>query len=411
MTWGDLLKLCIFAFWMVFWIGVVMVITMLIAVRADGANFTIVATHGPAGPYCAFPGVCRLPDGRLICVYYNGVASGHVTWADQREKCGAVAYVTSADEGRTWSKPAMLLDTDRDDRDPNISVLKDGRVILAYFQLVAGADRVLKGDGVYIAEIDGNMKASIPRKLQHDAGGGGPLRDFGGGLLMLGSYHFDQPYVIRSGDNGRTWQVFAIPNGGKHLDAETDIIRLEYAAPDSYTSDSFYAVMRGSKCNGHFSTSTDGKNWTVAKDIGFPLDCPELHRVELSGDGMESPNPRDGQDSPLITVQGLDNSRKASSGNREGPVLSKGKRPPTHSAILLTHRVPATALHYSLDECRTWHGPIVVDTVGGAYPGFVTLKDGSVLIVYYEEGKESNIRCRRFTVTTKGIQFIQEDAQ
>ena len=357
-------------------IGIIVLLCAAIATSAETTNYTLVADHGPAGPYCAFPGVCRLPDGRLCCVYYNGVAGGHVTWADQREKCGAVAYVTSADEGRTWSKPAMLLDTDRDDRDPNISVLKDGRVILAYFQLIAGTNRVLKGDGMYIAEVGKNMEVSTPRKLQHDAGGGGPLRDFGGGLLMLGSYHFDQPYVIRSGDNGRTWQVFAIPNGGKHLDAETDVIQL--------TDKSFYAVMRGAKCNGHYSTSTDGKNWTVAKDIGFVLHCPELHRVELGG---------------AETHAGED--RKDISKSTDRPV----ERRPLNSAILLTHRVPATAMHYSFDECKTWHGPVVVDTVGGAYPGFVTLKDGSVLIVYYEEGRESNIRCRRFTITKEGVQW------
>ena len=339
-----------------------------------------------------------MPDGRLCCVYYNGVAGGHVTRTDQRPGGGAIAYVTSSDEGRTWSTPAILLDTPEDDRDPNINVLRDGRVMLSYFRLKTVPK--VAGDGVYICEIDGNMKAGVPRKLQHDAGTGGPLRDFGGGLLMLGSYHFDQPYVIRSGDNGRTWQVFAIPNGGKHLDAETDVIQIErtpqgqplnQGASRTETIGSgnadripgsaslFYAVMRGAKCNGHYSTSTDGKNWTVAKDIGFPLHCPELHRVELGADHKD----RD----------------KAMGKPLGAPPKAPG------SIILLTHRVPATAIHYSFDECRTWHGPITVDTVGGAYPGFVTLKDGSVLIVYYEEGKNSNIRCRRFAITKEGVQW------
>ena len=44
----------------------------------------------------------------------------------------------------------------------------------------------------------------------------------------------------------------------------------------------------------------------------------------------------------------------------------------------------------------------MVDIVHGAYPSMVTLKDGSTLIVYYEEGEGSNIRARRFLATRKG---------
>ncbi len=420
-------------------IGLIIVFTiifLLAATIAHGAEYTTVASDGPAGPYCAFPGACRLPDGRLIVVYYNGVESGHVTWKDKRAKCGAIAYTLSSDEGKTWSPPAMLLDTELDDRDPDIAVLRDGRIILSYFRLYAPADRKLKGDGVYIAEIDlaalhgsssgaqtasgdgagANNEGSIPRlshpaavksirKLQHDAGCSAPVRDYGDGHLLLGSYHIDQPYVIRSTDNGKSWQVHDIPNGGKHLDAETDTIELYGGPADKHTAQTevyqdagrgnirlghprfFYAVMRGSKCNGHYSTSPDGKNWTTAKDIGFVLHCPALHRVEL-GEGARN------------TALDTDSGDASSHPRVNGEQAAAG---PAHSAILLAHRIPATAMHYSLDECKTWVGPVVVDTCGGAYPAFVTLKDGSVLIVYYTEGKLSDIRCRRFMLTEKGV--------
>ncbi len=372
----------------------------------------VIARRSPAGSYCAFPGVCRLPDGRLCVVFYAG--TGHVTWNEDRERAGAVAYTLSEDEGKTWSEPDILLDTPEDDRDPNISVLRDGRIMLAYFQLIADDKKDgLKGDGVYIAEVKPGptlaatgksvgLICGTPVKVQHDAGGGGPLRDFGDGHLLLGTYHLGQPYIVRSTDNGKTWQVHDIPNGGKHLDAETDVIELgggvsnhAGAFPlkdgqpaseatrrplDDQPARLFYAVMRGSKCNGHYSTSTDGKNWTVAQDIGFVLHCPELHRVELGLPATDGSLP----------------------GRPEG-ATGLGESPAPNSAILLAHRVPATALHYSLDECKTWLGPVVVDTCGGAYPGFVTLKDGSVLIVYYTEGKDSNIRGRVFRVTEKGV--------
>jgi sialidase-1 len=75
--------------------------------------------------------------------------------------------------------------------------------------------------------------------------------------------------------------------------------------------------------------------------------------------------------------------------------------------ILLAHRVPSTSLHYSLDECQTWSENVLVDEVGGAYPSMVNLRDGSVLIVYYEEGGGSNIRAKRFRATRQGIEWLK----
>ena len=48
----------------------------------------------------------------------------------------------------------------------------------------------------------------------------------------------------------------------------------------------------------------------------------------------------------------------------------------------------------------------MVDEVGGAYPSMVNLKDGSVLIVYYEEGPGSSVRAKRFRATRQGITWL-----
>jgi hypothetical protein len=107
-----------------------------------------------------------------------------------------------------------------------------------------------------------------------------------------------------------------------------------------------------------WSVSKDrGKTWSVSKPIGFPGHCPYLLRT------------RDG-------------------------------------ILLLAHRIPATSLHYSLDEGKTWSKNVPVDGVGGAYPSMVNLKDGTVLIVYYEEGAGSSIRCKRLRATKAGIEWL-----
>ena len=107
-----------------------------------------------------------------------------------------------------------------------------------------------------------------------------------------------------------------------------------------------------------FSISKDrGKTWTVSKPMGFAGHCPYFLRT------------RD-------------------------------------NIILLAHRVPSTSLHYSFDECKTWSKNVLVDVVGGAYPSMVNLKDGSVLVVYYEEGGGSNIRAKRLRAKRDGIEWL-----
>jgi hypothetical protein len=74
--------------------------------------------------------------------------------------------------------------------------------------------------------------------------------------------------------------------------------------------------------------------------------------------------------------------------------------------ILLAFRLPNTSLRFSRDECKTWSDNVLIDDVIGAYPSMVELKDGSVLVVYYEEGAGSSIRAKRFRVTDAGVQWI-----
>jgi Neuraminidase (sialidase) len=183
------------------------------------------------------------------------------------------------------------------------------------------------------------------------------VRELPDGTRILGVYREEGSTayggVIRSTDGGKTWCA-PIPIGqgsGVRLDAETDFVRLKDGA--------IYAALRGDRVNMHFASSPDGgSTWSPVKDIGFPGHCPHFTR------------------------------------------LSSGE-------ILLTHRLPLTSLHVSRDEGKTWQGPYQIDSTPGAYPSTVELKDGSVLVVYYEEGAGSAVRARRFKLNGEGIEFLQ----
>ncbi len=319
--------------------------------------FVYVCEDAGAGGYEAFPDVCRLQDGSLMCVFYAGY--GHIALPnEQLPKGGRISYCLSDDEGKTWSAAKTLFDGPDDDRDPSIVQLKSGRMICNFFSLRKGSgDQSYTGLGTWIITSDDRGKSwSEPQRISETHYCSSPIRELSNGRLILGLYTEDaqnsQGSVVFSDDEGRTWQEeILIDNGGIRLDAETDLIELK--------DGTLYAAQRPQMS---FAESHDkGNTWTVSKPMGFDGHCPYFLRMR-------------------------------------------------EDVIVLAFRLPNTSLRYSHDECRTWSDNVMIDDVIGAYPSMVNLRDGSVLVVYYEEGQGSSIRSKRFRISSKGIEWIPPSA-
>jgi sialidase-1 len=335
-------------------------VVLLTLATAASAQHQIVCSGEAAGGYAAFPDICRLKYGDLFCVFYSGY--GHVsTPNDKWPKGGRIMAVRSSDNGKNWGQPVVIIDTDQDDRDPSVACLKDGSLVLNWFTLrpdQQGKNRV----AVLLARSTDHGKTwSEPKKLDLDSpywfACSSPVRELSDGLLILGLYHETSKNeafgaTVKSYDGGKTWKELALigDKAGVYLDAETDVIPLK--------NGKLLAALRSSKVDMHFAGSDDmGKTWGPVQSSGFKGHCPYFFR---------------------------------------------------HSSgvILLAHRVPATSLHWTTDEGRTWNGPVQIDSVGGAYPSMVELPDGLVYCVYYEEGKGSSIRGVRLRVDTKGVTVV-----
>jgi hypothetical protein len=316
-----------------------------------------IISHGEAaGPYQAFPDVCRLANGDLLCVFYAGY--GHVSLPNAEwPRGGRVCMVRSKDEGRTWSKPEVLYDGPQDNRDPHIAQLANGTVICSFFDYWRGDAGTRYRSLVVRSHDGGHTWDTVAQPVTPEMWAvSAPVRQMPDGTLVLGVYTEGGGHayggVVRSTDGGKTWSK-PIPIGQEAklpLDAETDVILLK--------DGTLYAALRSSSINMHYATSHDlGLTWSPVQDIGFKGHAPHFTQ------------------------------------------LSTGE-------ILLTHRVPETALHLSRDEAKTWQGPYVIDHVGGAYPSTVELRDGTVLAIYYEEGEGSAIRALRLRVAPEGVEWL-----
>lgn len=395
--------------------------------KADTLPYRTISKGEAGGEYQAVPDACRLKNGDILVVFYAG--NNHVTFpCEKYPKAGRICLVRSEDEGRTWSSPVVIYDDLNDNRDPHINQLSDGSVICSFFSLKFNApDSVKATSSDFLTTKDSSYtREQVARfgnnpdllKEQRTSNTSGKLRQT---EPIPEKWIGQGPFIIKSFNNGKTWErkaklvatstpdwycsakVREMPDGlcllpvyyskgsenlawggiipsnnkgiswgtevsiGKEanliLAAETDIILLN--------DNTLYASLRGdgSKVNMHYATSKDmGKTWSPVSDIGFVGHSPSFTRLKTG-------------------------------------------------EILLSYRAYCskngyyTGLRISRDEARTWEGPYLADKKVGGYPSTVELNDGSILIIYYEEGEGSAIRVLRFKMPGKNREQFLEPKQ
>jgi sialidase-1 len=367
--------------------------TLILAVSAIGTAYAqeannndittlpykVISQGGDAGEYQAFPDACRLKNGEIVAVFYTGAT--HVTGnTTQYPKAGRICMVRSPDEGKTWSTPVTIYDDMDDNRDPHITQLSDGTLICSFFSLIFDKTDPKKWKGSnpsVIRSLDNgktwDLEATLLATNTSNWFCSAQVREMPDGSCLLPVYHQDSNDgnykawggVIRSTDKGKTWgkEIAIGETSNLFLPAETDVVLLKKKI--------LFAALRGdiaTKVNMQYATSKDyGKTWTTVKDIGFQGHSPSLTRLHTG--------------EILLSYRAFTNDLDAKTGY--------------------------TGLRISRNEGKTWEGPYLIDKKWGAYPATVELKDGSILIIYYEEGKQSAIRALRFKkpANTHGANF------
>lgn len=184
-----------------------------------------VIVAGPDGDQKAwFPDVVKLQDGRLVTVFYQ--ATQH-----SRDD-GRYMWTESTDDGKTWSTPRVLIDTPEDDRDAQITQLRDGTIIINWFRtdwsqehttgaVILGTFVTRSTDGGETwsdpVQVESSMSCGCgPKQGAYQLGWAattGKIAELPNGDLLVPLYGtlpdttVGQASVVRSSDGGLTWPL------------------------------------------------------------------------------------------------------------------------------------------------------------------------------------------------------------
>src|SRR5688500_14038126 len=297
-----------------------------------------------------FPVACKLQDGRIAVVLRGGAPHLGIK--------GRLDIVFSDDQGQSWSKPTVVIDSPLDDRNPAFGQAKDGTLVVGFWRTATYDDA-----GNWNDKLDKEMSTWVTRSADDgrtwseaaqidtaDLRYGSPygkIVTMPDGAMLMAVYGTprsapgqppvagDWSYVYRSTDDGQTWSRFATP--GAERFNETALLRVK--------SGDLLAAMRtvAPEQAVWLARSKDGgQTWGEALKVTPPM----VHPADLA----ELPDGR------VLLV----------AGERRGPF---GVR-----AVIGTPDKLDWSHHFTLADTAT--------NTDCGYPSSVVLDDGSVLTVY-----------------------------
>lgn len=300
-----------------------------------------------------FPVALRLRDGRIAVVHRAG--GGHLTIH------GRLDMIFSSDEGKTWTKPIVVVDSPIDDRNPAFGEADDGTLVVGFYKTATYDEqdhynpKLDKEMSTWVTRSqDGGKTWSEPARIDcADIGIGSPyghiialpdksllMAVYGFALRPVGEKRDPErmhSYIYRSTDRGQTWSRLSEILAPKEQLSETSLLRL----PDG----KILAAVRTRGDETLQSESTDdGKTWSPPQ--------PLAPRGILPADLTLLPDNR-----VLVTL-----------GNRLGPFGVVGMVGDAQGKFDWTKRFALVTDAFNRD-C--------------GYPSNIVLSDGRVLTVYY----------------------------
>ena len=317
--------------------------------------------------YHGWPTLARQTNGQLLLAYSGG-RQAHVC------PFGRVEFMTSSDEGQSWSWPQVIHDSPIDDRDAGILETKQGTLLATTFSSLA-YEPLLERQSNWPEEKLTAWRAAHQRLNATERN------------ALLGQW------VIRSTDGGISWSTaIRCPVNSPHGPIQLADGRLLYAGKELWT---------GQHRVGVCESRDDGQTWTWLSEIPTrpndrASDYHELHAVE-TGDQrilvqIRNHNPTNERE----TLQ-CESSDGGHTWTQPRSIGVWGL--PSHllklrdQRLLMSYgyrrRPYGNQARISENHGRTWSDPITLSADGPSgdlgYPSSVELADGSFLTVWYEK--------------------------
>jgi len=264
---------------------------------------------------------------------------------------GRALLIRSTDEGRTWSRPELIIDTPADDRHPSFCELPDGTLLCTFFTYPGQGDYSkypeLACRTNILRSMDGGRTWSkpilLPSPFIADATDGPPivLKDGSVLLAVYGTEKMgvrDHTGIFRSTDSGKTWKLLSVVKCDHEM-TEPTIAQLKDGR-----------IVLVTRPESDICWSDDGgKTWTKPVSLGMRIFEPGLITL---------------RDGTLLLIHGSYNA--------------------------------GGGLHatFSTDGGATWIAPaldrgFVIDKSVYGYGKGIELPDGSIFIVYISTGGHS----------------------
>lgn len=319
--------------------------------------------------YHGWPTLARRRNGELLVVCSGGRQS-HVC------PFGRVELMVSRDDGRSWTWPRVLLDSDLDDRDAGVLETGKGTLLVTTFTSLAYEsilnEAIEKGDWP-----SDKLNAWLAARDRLSAEG--RRSDLG-------------QWMIRSEDGGQTWsERYSSIVNSPHGPVQLHDGRLLYAGKELWT---------GAGRVGFCESTNDGRTWQwlaelPVRDGDRTDEYHELHVVESESGKLithiRNENPTN--DNETLQSESSDGGRTWTTPHPIGVWGLPSHLVRLHDGNLLMsygHRRPplGNQARVSDDEGATWSEPMIIsaDGAGGdlGYPSTVELPDHDLLTVWYE---------------------------